>query len=841
MTYLDFMVELEKKEESSVYRSFQTVREAIKRCPDQEKKWMEEWSRSLDALTTMSEGDYEKATEAVFEGLNGMIADYHAPASLFRDFKVQSAMVELFSALNLDKQFFDVPGFTLAATNKKQIAANEKQKLTRKEEAASLRRTPDISKAKKASEDDPLGYAAQFMAYIDLRKTAPPDAMFRAIGLVNVRKETPSLKLVVQDKKTMDALTSGNFGAFEEGFREIQKEVDQKSLSFKECSEKIAKDYRAGSISYTQLEMRMKLLRDMTEEVFQIQLRSEDVQYEFEGMAEPVIRNKIRENLKVYMPDFEAKVEEQEKKLKKENQPKAKVKLDAAPGVGPSVKTTAQDIYNELTKQYKAGQIKYAAYEDQLKTMRELTGGNKNCRIDLDTVNKAIAERARQEVLERRKAVEKVQEGVSRYLTGPDAEYDGPLGRRLRGMYDVYGTTPKKSYTSIRYNGYTEAEFNLLEDFRKKENAEQYMRLSNSTPISDEDFAVLSIAVTQTDPKIGGKHYTGDGNQPSSNIITDPQLDDCMKCRAHYTTDAYQGEQGARVGFGSKYLPNVTVPAREKANALLQEYNAGKGSPEELGRVLGQGLHNMLDPIFVVASTDDAFRGEMLMDGAVAARLADIIRKDPKLEAAALKYTNQDELDTAKGLKYLYDIHRGSTVAMKKLKDSVENDQPLPQAERNACIELVLRDRLLLTDAKLYAKQKENGEEMQKIEKRVEDETKLWSSGKKVSNVEQEQFSMQIRLEQDRAYGRPDFVKAMGITGPIYAKQLLDQVLPNRAAFFAGKDAEIVSALEKKIGSNEDPFLNEEYKRTYEQDDKVRESMKSRQIGEKQTTAVVKH
>ncbi len=817
MTYIDFMVELEKEERSSVYRSLQTVREAIKRCPDKEKKWMKEWSQNLDRLTTMSEGEYAQVKNDVFQGLNGMISDYHAPGSLFRDPKVQSAMLELFSALELNKLQFDVPGFTQAVTN-------EKQNIRSIGEYSSVRPTRDIPKAKEASKDDPLGYAAQFMAYMDLRKTASPEVMFRAMGLVNMHKETRSLNMAVQEQKTMDALTAGNYDAYVESYVAKQREVDEKSLSFKACSEKIAKDYRTGSLSYAQLEMRMQLLRDMTEEVVQVQLRSEDARFQFQGMTEPAMRNQIRDNVKVYIPDFEAKALQLEEKLKKENQSRSKVKLDAAPGVDPSVKTTAQDIYNELTKQYKAGEIKYAAYENQLKTMRELTGGNKNCRIDLETIHKAIDDRAKREADELRRAQ---QECVSK-LTGPGAEYDGTLGRRLRGMYDVYGMTPKKSYTSIRYNGYTEEQFALLEDFQKKENAEQYMRLGNFDRVNNDDFAVLSIAVTQADPEIGGKHFRSLGNGPQSqsiNIVKDPNLDDCIKCRGNYTTDAFQGEQGARVGFGEKYIPNVTVPAREKAYALLQEYNAGKGSPEELGKVLGLGLHNMLEPIFLAASQDTEFRGDMLMDGAVAGHLADIIRKDPALQNEALKYTNQDELDTAKGLKYLYDINRGSRAAMEKLKDSVEKNQPLPQAERNACIELVLRNRALLIDAKLHAAKKEDSEELTAIQQKSVDAQQKWVSAgeKKPSLAEQELFQMQIGLEQDRAYGRPDFVKALGMMGPKFAEVLLKKVMPNREAFFAKTDAEITSALAKSIGSKEDPFQN----KTYTDDHKEKEMTKS--------------
>ena len=167
MAYYEFMAELEQKERSPVYNSLQTIRAAIERCPEQEKTWMAAWSRNLERLTTMSAGEYQEVTDNVFDGLNGMINDYHAPGSLFRDVKVQSAMLKLFSALGLDKKAFDVPGFTQAKTDKN-------KHLKSAQEYASVRTTRDIEKAKAASGTDPLGYAAQFMAYLNRGEKASP-------------------------------------------------------------------------------------------------------------------------------------------------------------------------------------------------------------------------------------------------------------------------------------------------------------------------------------------------------------------------------------------------------------------------------------------------------------------------------------------------------------------------------------------------------------------------------------------------------------------------------------------------------------------------------------------
>ena len=783
MPYQRFMNELEKKEKSAVYKSLQTVLDAIKECPAEEQEWMKDWSADLDRLNTMTEDEYDQVREKVFQGLNGMISDYHAPGGLFRGEKVRPAMGMLFDALELNDRVFTVPGFTQAATE-------EKKYLGDPFEYASARPTLDIPKAQKASAADPLGYAAQYMAYAELSREATPSEMFNALGNVDNWKTFRGLQLTAKDPNAMTALTKGDHHQYLDSFTENRKRVLENSLSFKDYNAKIYNDYKAGHFDYPTMQLKLQALKDLTKDAVE---REKDLKK----------RPRVQDETMVFTPDLEAKVEELEAEEKKRKLAEAKKpKLNAVPGVADTVTTTAQDIYNDLTKKYKAGEMSYVQYENRLKTMRLLTGGNKKLKIDLKTIDDAIDRQFNLQELA--KNMDTMENAISK-LTGPEADYDGFIGMRLRGIYDVYGLTPKISQKSLAGNGYTQEQFAQLEDFNQA-GAEKYLKTDPSAPpISNEDFAVLSIAVTQTYPEIGGVHYFMTDNNGVRNIVKNPTLEDTIKCRGQYTTDVFKDSSGARKGFGDHYLGSTTVPARKKADELLRKYNGGAGSPKELGKVLGLGLRNMLDPLFLAASSDSAFKGDMLLDGAVAGRLADMIEKNPALKKEALKYTTKKDLETAKGLKHVYDIARGSQVAMQKLKDSVVNNKPLPTEERNACIELMLRNRALLISTKLHSAQPS----VQEAEKKA---IEKWTKMPQETALEQELAGLQTTVDQNRAQGLPDFVRAMGVQGPDFARDLLDRVLPNREAFFGKTDAEIVSAFEKKTGTPDDPFQNKEYK-----------------------------
>jgi hypothetical protein len=1269
MNYQEFRRQMDIRMNSIQYKSYTIVRDAIRRCPAEEQAWMKDWAETLDRLPTMAEDEYEAVKNGLFQGLEKMASDYHAPGTLFADPQVERAMKELFSALELNNRQFVLPGFTIGdlPTDKD---------LPSQQAYGSMRRVNrDVPKATQALQKDPVGYLAQYMSYLNLTDTGYPSDLFRSFGLVNRWKKDPLLREIVKDEKTMTAFKAGDYQSVEDGFVKAREFVEKNSLSFKEYSDRIAKEYQARKINYAQLEARMQILRDLTKEAVG-------------GEKDPVKRNKLQEEAMIFMPDFEAKLEhleqaktQEQKKAKEEKQPKLdpdirrtmelrqkaeaareyqhklaaesplsyedkvrligeaygakpvfhpeyavakntgynqdnfeenlpeidtsgfvlggeavsheefaalatlavydpeisgihaigttglvdipadenvsisfhshrvtcfgnssttingntvnipddragkfiateigpareKVKealeayqkgelkplaqiiaygircgtdlsrhelskrkvinadprltaekdspiyltltgdnvalermmggalallarddklqaearsagltkeqqekavgmqigyqivragetamekllgaargreqlsdfekeqcivalqrrnallqslqehetemqsalktidkafddrmnkivefygeenLDKTPEArvamqkaqafwnrqaltksgtppvykrlgqdGPNAldtvaaelqvdkearknmtslevkgmvegerkrlrelnafelaaemgitarqtgKTTAQDIYDQLTKAYKERKLDYGRYEARLKTMRELTGGNKHMKIDLETIDHEIEVRKQESA--------KRSEEIISEMTGPAADYDGPLGVRLRGMYDVYGLTPRKNQVSIDNNGYTEEQFAKLEDFRKAD-SDQYLKIGPyAAPISDEDFAALSIAVTQTDPEIGGKFFAQHqdiNNGVPTQIVVNPTLDNAINCRGFYTTDAYSDSKGARNGFGNHYLESVTVPARKKADEALRAfsggesfrssrrgfdaamrdyrsggtnspsgrqkmdealhaYNSGSGSAAELGKILGLGLHNMLSPLYLADKIDREFKSDCVLDGAVSGRLADIIERDEALKQEALKYTNKDELAMARGLKCVYDLTRGAQTAMKKLQDSATNNKPLPPEERNACIELVLRQRALVISARRHAASRENSAEMLEADRK-------YDAADRSTQEKSILAGMQQVSDKNRATGLPEFVKGLGIQGPGFAKALLDKVMPNREALFAKGDKYVMAELNASIGSGLDPFENKTYRKSAEE------------------------
>ena len=479
-----------------------------------------------------------------------------------------------------------------------------------------------------------------------------------------------------------------------------------------------------------------------------------------------------------------------------------------------AVKTTAQDIYNELTKDYKAGKMKYVLYEARLRAMRELTDGRKQAKIDLKTIDEAVEYKLQKNREREEQSRDAVETAIAKQM---EDTYGGKLGTRLRGIYDVYGLTPTMNEPSILHGGYDEKTFSTLKAVQEKE-GENHLRLDGGKVLSQEDFAAISIAVTQTDPKIGGVYmfFNQDTNE-TKNVIQKPGIEEAIGLRTLYVTDAYQSADGARKGFGS-YIPTVVNPSRERAEKALRDYRGGAGSPAELGRIIGTGLKNLMGSSSLVGAAAQDYNLDYILEGAISGRLAVLAEKDPKLKTEVLKYTNQETLDTAKGLRTVYDITRASQAAMEKLKTSAEMKTPLSETERKTCIELVLREKALTASAIRQAKLKE-----------AENPYKAKPMDR--STTEKAAIAAVMALnDMDRSVGLPDYVRTLGHEGIGFARKLLDQAMPNREAFFQKSDKEIVEALGAQFGSKDDPFQNKEYLRTYREDEELNKALHSRQI-----------
>ena len=89
------------------------------------------------------------------------------------------------------------------------------------------------------------------------------------------------------------------------------------------------------------------------------------------------------------------------------------------------INTTAQQVYDQLTKAYKANQLKYDQYAARLRTMRELTGDNKDAKIDIKAIDDAIEAKLN-------RSLGPVEEEIRKLTKN---EYGGVLGRRIDTVY----------------------------------------------------------------------------------------------------------------------------------------------------------------------------------------------------------------------------------------------------------------------------------------------------------------------------------------------------------------------------------------------------------------------
>ena len=520
--------------------------------------------------------------------------------------------------------------------------------------------------------------------------------------------------------------------------------------------------------------------------------------------------------LKVY--DMSKEIEKDRERLRKLSAYELAGELGVTAPVKATAKT-AREVYDDLTKDYKAGKMNYVLYEARLRAMRDLTGGRKQARIDLETIDAAVKYRL-QKKEESRAPVEKA---ISK-MTGPEAAFDGKLGFRLRGIFDMYGLTPKLFPTAVKEGGYTVESFSKLKDFQAKQ-GEAHLKLGKFAPtIGNDDFAVLAAAATQTYPEIGGVFVVNDSKTGIPvNVVENPTLEDAISLRTHYLTDACHDTNGARKMF-DVFLENSVLPAREKVNDVLREYNGGNGPAEELGKILGMGLHNMVDT-YLMERSDQDFIGDSTLEAAISGRLLDMIESAPdKLKKEACKYASPEDLEKARGLKIIYDLTRGAGSAMQRLEDSVNNGTPLPETERRACIELVLRQRAMVISAKNEAKIKDVPENYQKALDEFEKADKSTPAKNTLAY-------MKLNNAKNRNIGLPEYTRALGAEGPEWAKKLLDNVLPNREPFFALGDKEIVAALKAKIGSRDDPFQSKEFtKQVFQEDRELAKALREREI-----------
>ena len=463
------------------------------------------------------------------------------------------------------------------------------------------------------------------------------------------------------------------------------------------------------------------------------------------------------------------------------------------------IKTTAKQVYDLLTKEYKAHRLTYDQYVDRLRTMRELTGDNKNAKVDIEVIEDVLEAK-------RLRSLNTMESQIEAML-GTDS---GVLPQRVRHITETYGLTPKINENSVKeegalVGGYTRKQFAQLEAIQEGP-GENFLHLDPSKEISQADFAALAVAATQAFPEIGGVFISMDSMKTSKpNVLTEPTLDDAANFRGFYLTDLDYQKGTARDGVGV-YIGAAIVPARKKAEEALRSFQAGNGSPELLTKILGCGLHRFVNTMKVANDDDGILSPDRMTECAFVGRLAEIAEKNPALmdEAVKNKYMTQEDLEKAKGLGTLYRISAGAALAKQKLTASANGEQKLTTDERRACVELMLREKVLQDSACRQAKKNLPEETMNKLYDQL-------ISFDRSTTEKDARAATFIDQRMREIIGLPDYIRTLGVKGAGFARELLDSSMPNRDALLNKSDAEILESLNAKFDTKEDPFLNKEY------------------------------
>ncbi len=472
------------------------------------------------------------------------------------------------------------------------------------------------------------------------------------------------------------------------------------------------------------------------------------------------------------------------------------------------IKTTAKDIYDQLTKRYKAGELNYTLYEARLRAMREITGDNPKARIDLPTIDKAVEFKIEEAKNKQKENLDPVESQIADML-----ETDkGSLNVRLHHIDDVWGLTPILNKDALpgekTANGaYTLKQFQQLKAF-KEGPGENCLHLSDTEKISEKDFAVLGIAVAHTYPEIGNvviDSYSKEGENFS--VITEPEKywDSIGTWRTPYFTDLDHGFGVPRDNMGG-YIKLAIVPAREKAAEALRSYQAGNGSPKELGKIMGTGLHQLVKTTTVAIDRESKMKTDGMLECAYIGRLAELIERKPALmdEALKEKYMTMEDLEKAKGLGLLYKFTVGADLAQEKLEASAQGKIKLTPEERRAGVELMLRRKVLEDSACRQATENYTPEKAAEFSNAY---AKMDTSTPEKREIATATLYNRIR----EAIGLPDYLRSLGAKGEGYAKEMLDSCMPNRDAFLELSDAEILKMIKAKPLSKDDPFTHREY------------------------------
>ena len=468
------------------------------------------------------------------------------------------------------------------------------------------------------------------------------------------------------------------------------------------------------------------------------------------------------------------------------------------------IRTTAREVYAQLTEDYNKRRISYALYDARIQTMRELTKGNPEALIDLATIDRGIMD-----------APQSHAKQLEESLKALDAEAapDNDLQRRVNNVLGIYSSEPRSDSRSIG-KGYKQEEFDQL-----KKISIDGMNIGGQ-PVSPDEFAAISV-ISALHPDIGGKytevHYEWlelPKEQRGYNVS--------VRNHTHYTTDIDQG-RGARPNTG-QWILRVVPDARSKAEAALKAYGAQPPQKEMLASLIGQGVQAAASSLTFGGDNNRMFiNKEMLADALLTAKLLPVLEKDPELKTLAMKQygLKEEQIKNLRGCEEAFKVQRTAELAQKKIEEAAKSGKALSRSEKEVCIEAILRKRLLAVECAEYSdiKKKENEPQAEKLGKEMtglmmrdsalrtqgikgsEEQVKIAS---RIARINEEMYDLQAGSK----IGLSPLIREMADKGPEILGQKLAERMPGKAALLSMNEKD----LSKLFASEKDLINDKEYK-----------------------------
>ena len=497
------------------------------------------------------------------------------------------------------------------------------------------------------------------------------------------------------------------------------------------------------------------------------------------------------------------------------------------------IRTTAREIYNQLTEDYNKRRISYALYDARIQTMRELTKRNPEAFIDLATIDREIMDAPQRRARQMEDALKALD---------AEAALNNGLQTRLNNVLGIYSGEPRSDKNSIG-KGYTQEQFDQL-----KKISIEGMNIGGK-PISQDEFAAISI-ITALDPDIGGKYTERHGHELELEK-EERSYRSSVSNHTHYTMDIDIGG-GARKNTGP-WILRVVPDARSKAEKAIRAYCASPPQKEMLASLIGQGVQAVASNL--TFGGDNNIRNlskEMLGDAMLTAKRLPVLDRDPDLMRLAMDNygLKEEQIKNLRGCVEAFSVQRTAELAQKKLKEASESGKALSRSEKELYVEAILRNRLMAMECREYARAKieANGPRIGEL---VTELTQLQSKDDNLRNQgiyssdEQQKGSKRIARINEEIY---DLQNGSGVglapifgdiadKGPEILGQRLTERMPNKAALLDMSDKD----LNELFASGKDLINDKAYKeKKWVQDVEAKKALEAHQAKQPRTQDTVK-